>query len=104
MKPVILMVIHRQCRLLLESEISAVIAQLVEPQISNLVVVSSSLIYRSMLMGVCNFNRIKLVIKTSGANAYDGALCKGELIVEMLRSIKSQKNSIHWGLCIAPLP
>jgi hypothetical protein len=57
-----------------------------------------------MLMGVCNFNRIKLVIKTSGANAYDGALCKGELIVEMLRSIKSQKNSIHWGSCIAPLP
>ena len=52
----------------------AVIVQLVEPQISNLVVASSSLVYRSMHMVVCNFNRNILVIKTLGVDAYDDAL------------------------------
>lgn len=37
----------------------AVVVQLVEPQISNLAAASSSLVYRSMLMGVCNFNQRK---------------------------------------------
>ena len=39
--------------------------------------------------------------KASGADAYDGALCKGE--INKLKSIKSQRKSIHWELCIAPL-
>jgi hypothetical protein len=40
-----------------------------------------------MHMVVCNFNRKNSVIKTSGADAYDGALCKG--YIRRLRSIKN---------------
>ena len=40
--------------------------------------VGSSPISPTMLMGVCNFNQKSSVIETWGANAYDGALCKGE--------------------------
>jgi hypothetical protein len=40
-----------------------------------------------MLYGVCNFNQKNSVIETSGADAYDGALCKGH--ISRLRSRKS---------------
>ena len=60
---------------------------MVESLPSKQVVASSSLVYRSMHMVVCNFNRKNSVIKTSGADAYDGALYKG--YIRRLRSIKS---------------
>lgn len=50
----------------------------------------------SMLMGVCNFSRNILVIKTLGADAYDGALCKGES--NKLKSIKA-KGQRFIGSC-----
>ena len=57
----------------------AVLAQLVEHLPSKQGVESSSLVYRSMHMVVCNFNRNSLEIKTLGVDAYDSALCKGEI-------------------------
>ena len=56
----------------------AVFAQLVEHLPSKQGVASSNLVYRSMHMVVCNFNRNNLEIKTLGVDAYDSALCKGD--------------------------
>ena len=61
----------------LESPLHAVLAQLVEHLPSKQVVASSSLVYRSMHVGVCNFSQTNLVIKALGVDAYDDALCKG---------------------------
>ena len=74
----------------------AVVAQLVEYEFSKLGVAGSCPVYGSMLMGVCNFNHANPVIKTSGSDAYDRALCKG--LIEGLEVQKSGKKYDSLGV------
>ena len=60
-----------------QKKLFAGIAQSVEQLICNQQVGGSSPSTSSTHIGVCNFNHISPVIKTSGPDAYDRALCKG---------------------------
>ena len=51
-----------------------------------------------MLYGVCNFNQKNSVIETSGADAYDSALCKGETNCNELRSVENLKGVDSLGV------
>ena len=67
------------------------IAQSVEQLICNQQVGGSSPSTSSTHIGVCNFNHTNPVIKTSGPDAYDRALCKG-----LIEGLEVQKSGIKY--------